>query len=34
LQAGKQDIGGRRVQVKEDYRLNCAEAIDQLAAML
>jgi hypothetical protein len=34
LQAGKQDIGGRRVQVKEDYRVNCAEAIDQLAAML
>jgi hypothetical protein len=28
LQAGKQDIGGHRVQVKEDYRLNCAQAID------
>jgi cellulose biosynthesis protein BcsQ len=34
LQPGKQDIGGHRVQVKEDYRLNCATAIDQLALRL
>ena len=34
LQSGKQDIGGHRVQVKEDYRLNCETAIDQLAKML
>jgi cellulose biosynthesis protein BcsQ len=34
LQAGKQDIGGHRVQVKEDYRLNCEKAIDQLARKL
>lgn len=34
LQAGKQDIGGHRVQVKEDYRLNCLAAIDQLAKRL
>ena len=26
LQAGKQDIGGYRVQVKEDYRRDCAKA--------
>ena len=31
LEAGKQDIGGHRVQVKEDYRLNCLDAIDILA---
>lgn len=34
LQAGKQDIGGHRVQVKEDYRLNCQKAITTLAKML
>jgi hypothetical protein len=34
LQAGKQDIGGHRVQVKEDYRQNCESAITHLAAML
>ena len=34
LQAGKQDIGGHRVQVKEDYRKNCELAIDQLAKKL
>jgi len=34
LQAGKQDIGGHRVQVKEDYRVNCQEHIDQLASRL
>ena len=34
LQYGKQDIGGHRVQVKEDYRLQCAEAVDDLAAKL
>ncbi len=31
LQAGKQDIGGHRVQVKEDYRHNCEMAIKRLA---
>lgn len=34
LQAGKQDIGGHRVQVKEDYRHNCERAIDVLATKL
>jgi cellulose biosynthesis protein BcsQ len=34
LQAGKQDIGGHRVQVKEDYRRNCQNAIDNLAKKL
>jgi cellulose biosynthesis protein BcsQ len=34
LHAGKQDIGGHRVQVKEDYRLNCLDAIDGLVAKL
>lgn len=34
LQAGKQDIGGHRVQVKEDYRQNCEDAIDDLVAKL
>jgi hypothetical protein len=34
LEYGKQDIGGHRVQVKEDYRIKCAEAIDDLAAKL
>lgn len=34
LQAGKQDIGGHRVQVKEDYRHNCELAIDNLAKKL
>jgi cellulose biosynthesis protein BcsQ len=34
LQAGKQDIGGHRVQVKEDYRHNCHVAVDQLAKKL
>jgi hypothetical protein len=34
LQYGKQDIGGHRVQVKEDYRRDCAKAVDQLAAKL
>jgi cellulose biosynthesis protein BcsQ len=34
LQAGKQDIGGHRVQVKEDYRLNCLGAIDELVRRL
>jgi hypothetical protein len=30
LEAGKQDIGGHRVQVKEEYRQNCLQAIDDL----
>jgi cellulose biosynthesis protein BcsQ len=34
LQAGKQDIGGHRVQVKEDYRRDCAAAVDNLAKKL
>ena len=34
LQAGKQDIGGHRVQVKEDYRHNCHVAVDHLAGKL
>jgi cellulose biosynthesis protein BcsQ len=34
LQAGKQDIGGHRVQVKEDYRMNCMEAVDALVQRL
>lgn len=34
LVAGKQDIGGHRVQVKEDYRKNCEKAIDDLAKKL
>ena len=34
LQAGKQDIGGHRVQVKEDYRVNCLKAINQLVQKL
>jgi cellulose biosynthesis protein BcsQ len=34
LQAGKQDIGGHRVQVKEDYRMNCMDAVDELVRRL
>lgn len=34
LSAGKQDIGGHRVQVKEDYRQNCMTSINSLVAML
>lgn len=34
LSAGKQDIGGHRVQVKEEYRLDCLTAITDLAARL
>lgn len=34
LVAGKQDIGGHRVQVKEDYRRNCERAISDLAKKL
>ena len=34
LQAGKQDIGGHRVQVKEDYRINCEKHINALANKL
>jgi cellulose biosynthesis protein BcsQ len=34
LQAGKQDIGGHRVQVKEDYRRECQKAVDVLAKQL
>ena len=31
LRSGKQDIGGHRVQVREDYRQNCQDAIQELA---
>lgn len=34
LQAGKQTIGGHRVQVKEDYRQNCMASITDLAKKL
>jgi cellulose biosynthesis protein BcsQ len=34
LVAGKQDIGGHRVQVKDDYRRDCARAVDLLAQKL
>jgi len=34
LEAGKQNIGGHRVQVKEDYRKNCLKAIDELVHKL
>jgi cellulose biosynthesis protein BcsQ len=34
LRAGKQDIGGHRVQVKEDYRRESEKAIDQLVTQL
>jgi hypothetical protein len=34
LQSGKQDIGGHRVQVKEDYRLNCEAAVADLVRKL
>jgi cellulose biosynthesis protein BcsQ len=34
LPAGKQNIGGHRVQVKDEYREACASAIDQLARKL
>ena len=34
LVAGKQNIGGHRVQVKETYRLDCLKAMDELVAKL
>jgi cellulose biosynthesis protein BcsQ len=34
LESGKQDIGGHRVQVKEEYRQNCLQAIDDLIKKL
>jgi cellulose biosynthesis protein BcsQ len=34
LEAGKQNIGGHRVQVKEEYRQNAIKAINDLAAKL
>jgi len=34
LDAGKQNIGGHRVQVKEEYRLNAVKAINDLVAKL
>ncbi len=30
LAAGKQSISGHRVQVKEEYRANCVDAIDKI----
>lgn len=34
LSPGKQDIGGHRVQVRDDYRRDCLKAITQLVAKL
>lgn len=34
LPSGKQDIGGHRVQVKEEYRIQCRDAIRDLARKL
>jgi cellulose biosynthesis protein BcsQ len=34
LDSGKLDIGGHRVQIQEDYRLNCIEAVDELVRKL
>ncbi len=34
LKAGRQSVGGHRVQVKEDYRIDCLRAIDELVAKL
>jgi cellulose biosynthesis protein BcsQ len=34
LSAGKQDIGGHRVQVKEEYRRDCLKNITELASLL
>jgi cellulose biosynthesis protein BcsQ len=34
LSAGKLDIGGHRVQVKEDYRLNCIASMNDLVKKL
>ena len=34
LPSGKLDIGGHRVQVKEDYRLNCIASMDDLVGKL
>ena len=34
LSAGKQNIGGHRVQVKDDYRKGCMRSINDLAAKL
>jgi hypothetical protein len=34
LQSGKQDIDGHRVQVREDYRMNCTNAVNELMRQL
>lgn len=34
LQAGRQNIGGQRVRVNEEYRVNCLKALDELTAKL
>ena len=34
LKAGKQNIGGHRVEVNEPYRQNCLDAIDGMVAMI
>ena len=34
LKAGKQSVNGHRVQVKEEYRRNCIEAIDDIVSHL
>jgi cellulose biosynthesis protein BcsQ len=34
LRAGRLELGGKRVQVKEEYRQNCIEAMEELVGML
>ncbi len=34
LPSGRLDLAGHRVQVKEDYRINCVEALENLVAKL
>lgn len=34
LRSGRLYVGGKRVQIKEDYRLNCVDAMNKLVAKL
>lgn len=34
VQAGKQSVNGHRVQVKQDYLINCMNSIEALATSL
>ena len=34
VRSGKQSVGGHRVQVREDYRINCLDALDALVSKL